>query len=74
MSNELMLLAELLVVYALILVFWRLWGKVGLVCWLGIATILANIEVLILVDCFHLRANLRQYFICLDLYRHGYFK
>lgn len=38
MSNELMLLAELLVVYALILVFWRLWGKVGLVCWLGFAT------------------------------------
>ena len=58
MSNELMLLAELLVVYALILVFWRLWGKVGLVCWLGIATILANIEVLILVDAFTLEQTL----------------
>ena len=58
MSNELMLLAELLVVYALILVFWRVWGKVGLVCWLGIATILANIEVLILVDAFTLEQTL----------------
>lgn len=58
MPNELLLILELLIVYALILVFWRFWGKIGLLCWLAIATILANIEVMILVDAYSLEQTL----------------
>ena len=58
MHNELVLLLNLLLVYGLVLFFWRLWGKYGLICWICIATILANIEVLILIDAYGLEQTL----------------
>ena len=58
MHNELVLLLNLLLVYGLVLFFWRVWGKYGLICWICIATILANIEVLILIDAYGLEQTL----------------
>lgn len=58
MHNELLLIINLLLVYGLVLICWRVWGKVGLVCWSCIATILANIEVLILIDAYSLEQTL----------------
>lgn len=58
MSNELVLIISLIVTYSCVLVFYRLWGRTGLYVWTAIATITANIEVLILVDAFGMEMTL----------------
>lgn len=50
--NELLLLAQLIVFYGIVIVFYRLFGEKGLFCWTVIATILANIEVLVQIKAF----------------------
>ena len=50
--NELLLLLSLLVLYSGVLLFYRLFGRTGLYCWIAIATIAANIEVMLLVRAF----------------------
>ena len=56
--NELLLIASLLVVYGSVLLVFKLFGKTGLYCFTCIATITANIEVLILVDAFGMEQTL----------------
>ncbi|MFI3238401.1 MAG: queuosine precursor transporter [Lachnospiraceae bacterium] len=58
MQNEMMLIGSLLVVYATVLLFYKVLGKSGLYVWTAFATITANIEVLILVDAFGLEQTL----------------
>ena len=58
MPNELLLILSLIVLYGAVLVFYRLFGKLGLFVWTVIATIAANIEVLILVDAFGMEQTL----------------
>lgn len=58
MSNELLLIINLVVVYGGVLLFYKLLGVRGLICWTVLATIAANIEVLILVDAFAMEQTL----------------
>lgn len=58
MPNELLLILSLFSLFGAVLIFYRLFGKLGLYVWTVIATISANIEVLILVDAFGLEQTL----------------
>ena len=48
--NELLLLGSVVFIFSMALVAYQFFGKSGLYCLSAIATVLANIEVLILVD------------------------
>lgn len=52
MSNELLLLGSVLLIYGMVLVAYRLFGKSGLYAMTVIATLLANIEALLLIEGF----------------------
>lgn len=56
--NEILLAASLAVIYGGVLLCYRLFGKGGLFAFTPIAVILANIEVLILVDAFGMEQTL----------------
>lgn len=56
--NEILLFIEIAVMFGLLLVSKRLFGKYGLFAWVGVATILAEIEVTKSVDLFGLKATL----------------
>lgn len=56
--NEVLLILNLLIVYGSVLLAYRLFGKSGLYCFTSIATITANIEVLILVNAFGMEQTL----------------
>ncbi len=56
--NELLLLGSVILIYGAVLVAYRLFGKHGLLTMSIIATIFANIEVLILVDAFGMKQTL----------------
>ena len=58
MSNELMLVINIVVVYFLTLMSYYLFGKKGVLCWNAIATIAANIEVMILIEAFGMEQTL----------------
>ncbi len=58
MPNELLLLISLVVVYGMVLLWYLFFGPKGLLCWTVLATIAANIEVLILVDAFGMEQTL----------------
>ncbi len=58
MKNELLLIASVLLIYGATLIAYRLFGKLGLYAMTVIATILANIEVLILVRGFGMEQTL----------------
>lgn len=58
MQNELILIASLAVIYLSVLVFYKILGTTGLYVWTTIATICANIEVLILVEAFGMEQTL----------------
>ncbi len=58
MNNEILLIINLIIVYGATLAFYKLFGKAGLYCWTVFATLLANIEVLLIVDAFGLRQTL----------------
>ena len=58
MRNEILLVAMLAVVYASVLLWYRLFGETGLLCFTVFATIAANIEVLLLVDAFGMEMTL----------------
>lgn len=57
-KNEILLAVNLVMVYALTLGFYRLFGKRGLLCWNVLATIAANIEVMMLVNAFGMEQTL----------------
>ena len=50
--NEFLLIASLFVIYGTVLLAYRIFGLHGLYCFTAIATITANIEVLIMVNAF----------------------
>lgn len=52
MTNELLLIGSLVFIFSCVLIVYRFFGKTGLYCLSAIVTVLANIEVLILVDAF----------------------
>ena len=52
MPNELVLVLSLVISFGGVLVFFRLFGKAGIFAWTSIATITANIEVLMLIKAF----------------------
>lgn len=52
MSNELLLVINLVIMYTAILFFYKFFGASGLICWTVFATIAANIEVMILITAF----------------------
>lgn len=58
MQNEIILIATLFLTYATVLCFYKILGKTGLYVWTAIATICANIEVLILIDAFSMEQTL----------------
>ncbi len=58
MTNELLLIINLIIIYSLTLVFYLIYGKKGLFCWNVLATVCANIEVMILVDAFGIEQTL----------------
>lgn len=52
MSNELLLVLQLAVFYAMVIAAYRMFGSRGLLCWSVMATIAANIEVLVQIRAF----------------------
>lgn len=58
MANEVLLIGSLILIYGAVLVSYRIFGKSGLYAMTVIATILANIEVLMLVDGFGMEQTL----------------
>lgn len=58
MQNEIVLIGSLIFIYFTVLLFYKLLGKTGLYAWTTIATICANVEVLILVDAFGMEQTL----------------
>lgn len=58
MRNELIILFSVLVIYGSVLLWFKLFGKKGLIAFNVLATISANIEVLILVNAFGMEQTL----------------
>lgn len=58
MSNELFFGIELVVTFSLLLVSYKLFGKLGVYVWIVLSTILANIQVAITVGMFGMVATL----------------
>ncbi len=56
--NELLLIGSVVLIYGAALVAYRIFGKVGLYAFSAIATILANIEVLLLIEAFGMEQTL----------------
>ena len=56
--NELLLILSLIFLYSLLLLWFKLFGKTGVYCFTVFATLLANIEVLILVEAFGIEMTL----------------
>lgn len=52
MRNEWLLLLSVILLYGLVLLFYKCFGKQGLFCWTVLATIAANIEVLLVIRAF----------------------
>ena len=58
MNNELLLILSIIGVYSSVVLAYRFLGKSGLYCWTVLATIAANIEVLIVIDAFGMEQTL----------------
>jgi len=58
MRNEILLIVSVLGIFSMVLGWYMLFGEKGLMCWTVIATIAANIEVLILVNAFGMEQTL----------------
>ena len=58
MTNELLLVISVFVIYGGTIAFYKLQGLNGLYCWTVFATIAANIEVLILIEAFGMEQTL----------------
>lgn len=78
MSNELLFFITLFASFAGVLLFYRLFGKVGMYCWMAFASIVANIETAKCVDMFGLSVTLgtilfSSNFLCTDILheKHG---
>lgn len=58
MPNELIILITLIVEYAAVVAAYKFLDKIGLYVWIAVATILANIEVMMLVKAFGIEMTL----------------
>lgn len=58
MFNEILLMASIVVFYGAVVILYRLFGREGLLVWMGMATVLANIEVLRVIDAFGMEMTL----------------
>lgn len=58
MRNEVLLLGSILLIYGMVLIAYRLFGKSGLFSMSVLATVFANIEVLILIEGFGMEQTL----------------
>ncbi|MCA0970401.1 queuosine precursor transporter [Halobacillus litoralis] len=58
MSNELLWIIFALINFGLLLTMYKLFGKVGLFVWIGMSTVVANIQVVKTVEMFGLNATL----------------
>ncbi|MBQ4340483.1 MAG: queuosine precursor transporter [Firmicutes bacterium] len=58
MPNEILLIINLIIIYGGIMVFYKLFGYKGLFAFYASAMILANIEVMILIDAFRMEQTL----------------
>ncbi|MFC4557341.1 queuosine precursor transporter [Virgibacillus kekensis] len=58
MPNELIWILFALINFGMLLLFYRLFGRTGLFVWIGIATIIANVQVLKTIELFGLTATL----------------
>ncbi|HHW95082.1 MAG TPA: queuosine precursor transporter [Mogibacterium sp.] len=58
MRNELLLIITLLIEYTGVVLAYKFFGRNGLYAWVGLATVLANIEVMILVRAFGIEMTL----------------
>ncbi|SDX72851.1 MULTISPECIES: queuosine precursor transporter [Salimicrobium] len=58
MTNELLWIIFALVNFSMLLVIYRIFGKYGLFVWIGMATVVANIQVVKTVELFGLTATL----------------
>lgn len=58
MRNEMILMISLVLIYGAVVVFYRFLGRTGLYMWTVLATISANIEVLILIEAFGMEQTL----------------
>lgn len=58
MINELLLIGSVIIIYGTVLLAYKLFGKSGMYMMTAVATILANIEVLILVKAFGMEMTL----------------
>jgi len=56
--NEILLFVEIIIVFSLLLLTKKLFKKEGLFLWIGIATVLANIQVSKNVDVFGMTTTL----------------
>ena len=56
--NEFLLILSIFALYGGVLVFYKFFGAIGLYCYSAVATVLANIEVLMLVDAFGMEMTL----------------
>lgn len=56
--NEILLIVSLFFIYGMILIAYRYFGKSGLYAMIGVVTVLANIEVVLLVDAFGMEQTL----------------
>ncbi len=58
MRNELLLIGSVILIYGAVLMSYRIFGKIGLYAMTVLATVLANIEVLLLIDGFGMEQTL----------------
>lgn len=58
MRNEILLIATLIAEYTGVVLAYKFFGRNGLYAWIGLATVLANIEVMILVRAFGIEMTL----------------
>ena len=58
MTNELLLIGSVILIFSMALLSYRFFGKAGLYCLSAVATILANIEVLLLIRAFGMEQTL----------------
>ncbi|MCD8011060.1 MAG: queuosine precursor transporter [Lachnospiraceae bacterium] len=56
--NEILLIASLVLIYGSVILFYRFFGREGLYCFNALVTVLANIEVLLIIDAFHMEMTL----------------
>lgn len=56
--NEILFFITLIINFCCILFAYRLFGKIGIFCWIAMATIIANVEVLKCVDIFDMALTL----------------